>query len=198
MHRTSTSSNAASRRDTADGPKQVQERRIALGLAADQESEPRLQAEAVRDRADEEPARPQHSPRLVEHSLGETQVLEHLGDDDDVEGRVRERQRVVEVGPRCRKAALLRARERGPVDVHADDRVAVEVCRRERSVPAAEVEDAQPGPADPLAEDRDAIGRAEDEPVVPARLVMAPIGALDRLASPQDPTECRKSLQCCG
>ena len=94
--------------------------------------------------------------------LGE--MLEQLARDDDVERRVRERELVLGVGPHGLDAQTLDGvLERGAVDVDADHRVALRIVLRQRTGPAAEVEDPQARAADERGNQPGAVVGAEDE-----------------------------------
>src|SRR5262245_42191631 len=69
-----------------------QVRGIVLRSSPAQEPEPALDAERVRDGADEDAPRPQHAARLGDERVRELQVLEELARDDGVEALVLERE----------------------------------------------------------------------------------------------------------
>ena len=145
--------------------------RVVLGRAAAQEAQPALDAERIRHRADDDAARPQHSPDLGDERVGELEVLEELAGDDGVEARVLERQRLLDVrlhGLDPERRGLL---ERGGVDVEPDHRVAVEEVPRQRARAAAEVEHALPV-ADRRLEQRDALGDEDEVALVTSLAVV--------------------------
>ena len=160
----------------------VEMRRVVLRMAPDQEAQPVLEPESIRRRTDERAARTQHPVRLVDQQLRLADVLEHLADHDDVERRVHERERVVEVGPeRLDPEPPLGDLERLAVDVDACDLVALRVVLRERAVAAAEVEDAAAGPADELAEERRPLRLGPDEVGRTGVPMMLPVALLEVL-----------------
>ena len=142
-------------------------RRVVLRRAAAEEAKPALQAERVRDRADEHAAGSQHAADLRDERVRELEVLEELARDHRVEARVLERQRLLDVRLHRldpERGGLL---ERRSVDVEPDDRVALEEVPRERARAAAEVEDALATP-DRRDDQRDALGDEDEVALVPS------------------------------
>ena len=90
-------------------------------------------------------------------------MLEQLAGDDDVEARVVERNRLVNVGPTGLDAELRRGGERIAVCVDTDDVVPHCIRTRERAVTTAEIEHASAGAADITSEQRNALRPGEDE-----------------------------------
>jgi hypothetical protein len=95
-------------------------------------------------------------------------VLEELGGDDDVEGGIVEGERLFHVGPHRLDPVPGGLVEGIPVDVHADDLVAGCICARQRSGPAAEIEDSLAGAADESPERLTARSASPDESRIPA------------------------------
>ena len=75
----------------------MQVRRVVLGRAAAEEAQAALDAERVRHRADEHPARAKHTSHLSDHAFRIAQVLEELPGHDRVEARVLEGKRLLDV-----------------------------------------------------------------------------------------------------
>src|SRR4051794_16841881 len=90
-------------------------------------------------------------------------MLEQLTRDDDVEVRVLERQRLVEVSPMGLDPELLRLGERRPVCIDADDLIPTRVRLRQGAVAAAEIEHPPAGAADVAAEELDTLSARKDE-----------------------------------
>jgi len=154
---------AAEQDTNVTGREHLQVRRVVLGLVPSEEAKPVLQAVGVRHGTDERAAGSEYPQHFGGDAPWIPQMLEELAGDDDVEGAVLERQRIVEVGPAGLDPDLLRLGERLAVGVDADDLVSAGVGLRERAVAAAEIEHVPPRPADVAAEELDPLGAREDE-----------------------------------
>ena len=165
---------------------------IVLRLPAEQEAQSVLQPERVGDGCDELPAGPEHAPRLADEPSRIPYMLEQLAGDDDVEARLVERQRLVDVGPARLDPELRGLGQRLAVDVHADDVVVLRIGARERAVAAAEIEHAPAGAADVVAEELDPLLARVDELTRSLRAVMLAV-ALAEILEPahRSPATCR-------
>ena len=106
-------------------------------------------------------------------------MLEQLAGDDDVEARVGELERLLDVGPVGLDPELRGLGERLAVDVDPDYVVPLDVRLRERAVPAPEVEDVAARASDELREERGAhVGRV-DELARATRAVVFPVALLE-------------------
>ena len=117
-------------------------------------------------------------------------MLEQFAGDDDIERRIGERQRLVDVRPHRLDAELRRFGERLAIHVHTDDLVAVDVRAGQRSVAAAEVEHA-PATSDELREELGALGAAVDELAPAARAVVLAV-AVTELLEPGHGSTCAR------
>jgi hypothetical protein len=143
--------------------KHLQMRRVVLRIAAGEEAQPVLQPIGVRNGGDERTAGAQDASRLRDEPNGIAEMLEQFAGDDDVEARVLESQRLVEIGPSRLDPGLLRLGERLTIGIDADDFVACGIGASKGTVTAAEVEDALAGATDVAAEELDSLGSREDE-----------------------------------
>src|SRR6266487_5158326 len=94
-------------------------------------------------------------------------MFEQLAGDDDVEGAVLERQRVVEIRPTGLDPELFGLGESLAVGVDADDLVPAGVGLRQCPVAATEIEDVAARPTDIATEELDALGACKDEAGAP-------------------------------
>src|SRR5207302_9027908 len=124
-----------------------------------------LQAIRVRNRRDEDAAGTEDAACLGDEAAWIAEMLHQLAGHDDVEARILERQRFVEIGPPRLDSELLSLGERLPVGVDSDEHVPGGVRLRQRPVAAAEVEDTLARPADVAAEELDSLRAREAEPV---------------------------------
>ena len=135
----------------------VQVSRVVFGFSPREKPKPVLEAKRVRDGRDQASAGPQDALCLGH------EALEQLSGDDDVEALVRERKRLVGVGPLRLDSELRGLRECDTVDVHADDVVSLDIGTSQRAIAAAEIQDAPARPADVAAEELDALFTGIDE-----------------------------------
>ena len=141
----------------------VQVSRVVFGFSPREKPKPVLEAKRVRDGRDQASAGPQDALCLGHEAFRVADVLEQLAGDDDVEALVRERKRLVGVGPLRLDSELRGLRERDTVDVHADDVVSLDIRTSQRAIAAAEIQDAPARPADVAAEELDALFTGIDE-----------------------------------
>ena len=132
-----------------------------------------LEPIGVRQRAGDRPAWTQDARDLAHETVGSAEVLEHLGDDDDVERGIVEWKRSFRVCPDRPDAERGRLLERLPVDVDADDLVAGRVRACQRPGPATEVQDALARAADDSPKRLAACSTSPDEAGIPAAASMA-------------------------
>jgi len=126
------------------GREELELRRVVDRVPPKEEEQPVLEPEAVRDRADERAARPEHALGLGDEPCRLAKVLEHFPGHDHIEALVRERKRLLGVRPVRLDPELGGFGQRLAVDVDADDLVAVEVRLRQRARSAPDVEPAGP------------------------------------------------------
>ena len=120
-------------------------------------------------------------------------MLEQLARDDDVEGSVRERQRVVEIRPTGLDPELLGLGESLAVSVDADDLVLAGVRLRQRPVTAAEIEDVAARPTDIAAKELDALGTCKDEAGAPFDAVVLGVPVAQLFQAHES-----AKVHCCG
>jgi hypothetical protein len=124
---------------------------------------------------------PEHATHLPQEPIGEADVLENFSGDDDVEALVFEREALIDVSPDGVDSEPFRLGERRPVDVEADDLVAVGIRPGECAGPAPDVEHPPAGPAHDAAKELAPLRLTEDEVRgAPVRVVMR-VQAFDAL-----------------
>ena len=117
-------------------------------------------------------------------------MLEQLAGDDDVEARVAEGERLVEVGPVCFDPELLRLCERFPVGIDTDDLVPGRVRVGQSAVATPEIEHAPTGTTDVAAKKLDALLTGKDEARAPLEPIVLGV-ALAQLLQPHAPSLAR-------